>query len=524
MLLIKPPHALELLAKLGPTEVTTMPENITSNSVNTSSITVYAARDEEVSTKETPKFVDWDGPDDPRNPRNWSFRHRWAATAVVSLFTFMSPLASSMVAPALPQITKEFQLKQGSVLEAMTVSVFVLAYAIGPLFLGPLSELYGRRFILQGSNLFFLAFNIACSRAQTSSQLLAFRFLAGLGGSAPLAIGGGTISDLWAPEERGMAMSLYSLAPLTGPALGPVAGAWIAEKTTWRWVFYSTSIADGIVQLVGLWYLTETYAPTLLAAKARALRKSTGDDTICTVHEHKRKGVSTWSFIASSMLRGIKFLLFDPVMIVMATYMAVIYGTMYLQLTTFASLWTTKYGQSVGIGGLHYLFMGAGFTLGAQIGSRLLDRIYKRLKKRNNGVATPEMRLHLLGIGSFMFPIGLLIYGWTAEHRVFWLVPDIGVLIFCIGMIASFLCIQTYIVDTYGLHAASAIAALSSLRSVAGFAFPLFAEDMFSTLGIGWGNSLLALIALVVGCPAPFLFYRFGPQLRALARSNRVPT
>ncbi|KAG8755599.1 hypothetical protein FRC11_005916, partial [Ceratobasidium sp. 423] len=446
--------------------------------------------------KEKPSFVDWDGPDDPKNPRNWTFRHRWAATAVVSLFTFMSPLASSMVAPALPQISRELNLEQGSILQAMTLSVFVLAYAVGPLFFGPLSELYGRRIILQGSNLFFLAFNIACSRAKTSSQLLAFRFLAGLGGSAPLAIGGGTISDLWAPEERGMAMSLYSLAPLTGPAIGPVAGAWIAERASWRWVFYSTSIADGVIQLVGFWYLTETYAPAILAAKARALRKSTGDESVCTAHEYKRRSTSTWKFISSALFRSIKFLIFDPVTTAMATYMAVLYGTMYLQLTTFASVWTQRYGESIGIAGLNYLFMGAGFTLGAQLGARVLDRIYKYLKERNGGVPTPEMRLPLLAIGSFMLPVGLLLYGWTAEYRVFWLVPDIGVFIYCTGIIASFLCIQTYIVDTYGLHAASAVAAVSSFRSIAGFAFPLFADKMFTALGVGWGNSVLALIAL----------------------------
>ncbi|KAB5589196.1 MFS multidrug transporter [Ceratobasidium theobromae] len=298
-----------------------MSGSVTPNSSSISSVTVYATRDEEASVKESPKFVDWDSPNDPQNPRNWSFQHKWVTTVLVSLFAFMSSLASSMVAPALPQIAEEFRLERGSTLEAMTLS-------------GPLSELHGRRLILQGANVFFLAFNIACSRAQSGSQLLAFRFLAGLGGSAPLAIGGGTLADVWTAEERGMAMSLYSLAPLSGPALGPVAGAWIAEKTTWRWVFYSTSLADGIVQLVGLWYLTETYAPTLLAEKARILRASTSDDTLCTVHEHKRKGVSNWSFITSSLLRSIKFLLFDPVMTVMAMYMAVIYGTMYLQLTS----------------------------------------------------------------------------------------------------------------------------------------------------------------------------------------------
>ena len=78
--------------------------------------------------------------------------------------------------------------------------------------------------------------NLACGFAQSKNELIAFRFLAGLGGSAPLAIGGGVVSDLFDAEHRGQAISIYSLAPLLGPVIGPVAGAWIAEKSTWRWV------------------------------------------------------------------------------------------------------------------------------------------------------------------------------------------------------------------------------------------------------------------------------------------------
>ena len=67
-------------------------------------------------------------------------------------------------------------------------------------------------------------------------MLITFRFLAGLGGSAPLSIGGGVIGDLFDAEHRGQAISIYSLAPLIGPVVGPIAGAWIAERSTWRWV------------------------------------------------------------------------------------------------------------------------------------------------------------------------------------------------------------------------------------------------------------------------------------------------
>jgi len=81
-----------------------------------------------------------------------------------------------------------------------------------------------------------LVWNTACGLARSKNELIVFRFLTGLGGSAPLAINGAVIGDLFDPEHRGKAMSIYSLAPLLGPAIGPVAGAWIAEKSTWHWV------------------------------------------------------------------------------------------------------------------------------------------------------------------------------------------------------------------------------------------------------------------------------------------------
>lgn len=131
--------------------------------------------------------VDWDGPDDPENPKNWPNKKKWAATITVSFFTFISPVSSSMVAPALSSIAAEFNVTD-QVVSQLMLSVFVLAYAVGPLFLGPLSEIYGRVIVLQLSNLFFLVFNIGCAVSQTKVQMIVCRFFAGLGGSAPLAV------------------------------------------------------------------------------------------------------------------------------------------------------------------------------------------------------------------------------------------------------------------------------------------------------------------------------------------------
>lgn len=130
--------------------------------------------------------------DDRENPKNWSISKKWAVTITVSLFTFISPVSSSMISPALTKIAKELNITS-QVESELSLSVFVLAYAVGPLCFGPLSELFGRAYVLQCSNLCYVAWNLGCGFAQTSGQLIAFRFMSGIAGSAPLAIGGGVL-------------------------------------------------------------------------------------------------------------------------------------------------------------------------------------------------------------------------------------------------------------------------------------------------------------------------------------------
>ncbi|KAI1620780.1 major facilitator superfamily domain-containing protein [Exophiala viscosa] len=275
-------------------------------------------REKSVRSIKDPNLVTWESPEDPENPKNWTDKQKWAATLIVSSFTFISPVSSSMVAPDLIKIGQDLGINS-EVERSLTLSIFVLAYAIGPLFLGPLSEIYGRVIVLQLSNLFFLAFNIGCGFAQTQGQLIAFRFLSGLGGSAPLALGGGLLSDCWRADERGKAISIYSLAPLLGPAVGPIAGGYIALKTTWRWCFWSTSIVDAGVQVLGLIYLRETYAPKLLANKAEKLRHETGNPDLHTEWEHPDRTLV--KVLKSSLIRPFRMLGTQPIIQALAIYM-----------------------------------------------------------------------------------------------------------------------------------------------------------------------------------------------------------
>jgi MFS family permease len=296
--------------------------------------------------------------------------------------------------------------------------------------------------------------------------------------------------------------------------LGPIAGGFIAEHTSWRWVFYSVSIVDGLIQVMGLFLLRETYGPRILRDRAKRIRKETGDTTFQTEAEMLKKTLS--QVLRSALVRPFRLLLTQSIVQVLACYMAYVYGIMYLVLSTFPGLWTSKeyYNESIGIGGLNYISLGLGFWFGSQICAPLNDRIYKRLKARNNGIGRPEFRVPLLGVAAVLIPTGLFIYGWTAQTHCHWIAPNIGAVLIGAGSIISFQCMQTYMVDAYTRYAASALAAGAFLRSLAGFGFPLFAPYMYDKLHYGWGNSVLAFIPIGIGIPAPIFLWKFGETLR----------
>ncbi|KAL9610375.1 MAG: hypothetical protein Q9167_004915 [Letrouitia subvulpina] len=123
---------------------------------------------------EDPNIVDWDGPDDPENPLNWSVAKKLAAIGIVSMITLLSPLASTVISPAAPEVMKTFH-STNETLGAFVTSVYILGYAFGPLVIAPLSELYGRVGVYNVCNFVFLVFSIACAIANNLSALIVDR-------------------------------------------------------------------------------------------------------------------------------------------------------------------------------------------------------------------------------------------------------------------------------------------------------------------------------------------------------------
>ena len=255
----------------------------------------------------------------------------------------------------------------------------------------------------------------------------------------------------------------------------------------------------------------------ILERKADQIRKETRNPDI---RSKLASGNPAKQVITQSIIRPVKMLVTYPVVTLMCFYIAFLYGALYILFTTFTFVFEDNYNFSATSAGLSFLGSGVGSFMGLAYGGTFSDRAIR--KKQALGQApTPEDRLpFLLTIpAAFSLPLGLFIYGWSAEYRIHWIVPEIGTAIIGFGMITVLMCIQTYLVDAYTIHAASVTAANASLRSALGGLLPLCGLKLYDSIGLGWGNSLLAFIALAMA-PLPIVFRIFGARLRNLSSSK----
>ncbi|KAJ5933762.1 hypothetical protein N7454_006091 [Penicillium verhagenii] len=457
-------------------------------------------------------LVGWDGQNDPNNPQNFPASKKWGLLLLVSAITFVSPLASSMFSPAVSYVGKDLKIDDETLL-SFSVSIYLLGYAAGPLLVAPMSEIYGRRPVLSCGNWFMCFWQIGCALAPNITTLVICRFFAGIGGSSPLTLGAGVIADLFPIEKRGIATAIWSLGPLIGPTVGPLAGGFIGETIGWRWVFWVLLIV-GVVVTLGIEFLNkETYAAVLIRRKTERLNKELGRNDLRSVYTPKEDHVSVRSALKHGLRRPFTLFIESPIVALLSVYMAVVYGLLYLFFTTISTVFMEKYGWTTGVSGLAYLGIGIGFMIGLAVNAATSDRIVMKMTKRNGGKYEPEMRLPMMIFFACFVPISFFWYGWTTDKGVFWIVPIIGMAPFGFGLMGLYIPVQTYVIDSYPKYAASANATLTTVRSLVGALLPLAGPKLFSSLGLGWGNSLLGFIALAF-VPIPIIFSRYGQRIR----------
>lgn len=163
-----------------------------------------------------PNIVSWDGPEDPANPRNWPKARKLTNVVLVSLTVLYCNLATTMFAPGAAVMQREFGFESENV-EILTITIASLGFALGQLFVPPLSEVFGRMPIYRASAVLYLGFTAGCARSTHVAEFLVFRLCTGLAAASYMSTGGGTVADLLPKEERGVAMAIFTAGPLFGP-------------------------------------------------------------------------------------------------------------------------------------------------------------------------------------------------------------------------------------------------------------------------------------------------------------------
>ena len=381
---------------------------------------------------------------------------------------------------------------------------------IGPMMFAPLSEIFGRRVIYGTTLLLAVIFIIPCALAPNIQTLLVCRALDGIAFSAPMTLVGGTLADLWRTEERGVPMAAFSAAPFLGPAIGPLVGGFLSDAAGWRWLYYIQLIMAGVVYILITFTVPETFAPTILAKRAKKLREKTGEKNHVTEQDLDLRPFT--ERLRIFLIRPFQLLFGELIVFLVSLYMSVLYGLLYMFFVAYPIIYQGGKGYTAGITGLMFIPIALGILASAAC-APLVNKHYLTMVKKHNGSPPAEVRLVPMMISCWFIPIGLFIFAWTSYPRLSWVGPAIGGFPVGFGFLFLYNAANNYLVDSYQHQAASALAAKTFLRSFWGAAVVLFTTQMYARLGYQWASSLLGFIALAC-CGIPFVFYFFGARIR----------
>ncbi|KAL4738491.1 major facilitator superfamily domain-containing protein [Aspergillus similis] len=459
--------------------------------------------------------VDFEGPDDPLHPQNWSLRAKLISSILACSGTLIASLNSANFSPAIDQASREFDV--GKEVISLGTALFVLGFATGPIIWAPMSELIGRKLPLVIAILGEGIFTVGCAAAKDVQTLIICRFFAGVCGASQLTVVPGVLADLYNNTYRGVAIALYALTVFGGPFVAPIAGGFtVSSRLGWRWTLYIPAILALAVGALSILFLRETYPPCILVAKASDIRKKKpGNWAIHAEQEAVELEVAV--LVEKYFTRPLRLLVTEPVLLLISLYMSFIYGLVYALLQAYPYVFEHIHGLRPGLAGLMFV----GLIIGIVVALCFILSQHARYTKQlaeNGNVPVPEWRLRPTKLGAPVFALGLFWFGWTGfTPRIHWAVPAAAGIPIGFGILCIFLPCFNYLVDAYLPVAASAVAANIMLRSAFASGFPLFTRQMFEKMEVQWAATLLGCLAVVL-VPIPFVFRALGPRLRHGAR------
>jgi MFS family permease len=301
---------------------------------------------------------------------------------------------------------------------------------------------------------------------------------------------------------------------------GPIVGGFVGEsnRVSWRFCEWITLIISGLVLFLVVLFQPETYAPILLKWKAAHLRALTGDDRYCAEVEIREETFSRR--ICTALHRPFLLTFREPIIMLVALYLTIIYIILFTFLDGYTFIFTDIYGFSQGITGLAFLGIGMGLCFA----SLLVPLIYmwarrdlKEIKAAGGNRLPPEFRLWFAIFGAPAVPISMFWLGWTAYPSISCWCSLVATVLFGFGILCIFISCYQYIIDSYEVFAASALASITLIRYVVAGGMIEVAIPMYSKLGVHWTLTIMGAISTLM-VPVPYLFYIYGTKIRGKSR------
>jgi multidrug resistance protein len=287
----------------------------------------------------------------------------------------------------------------------------------------------GRKPMFLVTGVLFVAFQIACALTPTYAGMLVCRFLVGCMGSTFSTMVGGVVSDIYHAKDRNTAMALFAGAALFGTGFGPLVSGFLAQHTTWRWIFYLQIILDGLVVLLIVLLFKETRGSVLLSRKAKVLNQwygeleaegyygmmmPTGTDSSKTAPQRIRWKVksdeeraSIGRMISISLYRPFHLLFAEPVVFFFSVWISFGWAILYLLFSAVPLIFETSHGFTIEQSGSVFAAVSIGGIISTVI-SIYQDRVARRFmsESRRHFLDSPEGRLYFSCIQSTLLPIG----------------------------------------------------------------------------------------------------------------------
>nr|WP_234424100.1 Bcr/CflA family multidrug efflux MFS transporter [Enterobacter bugandensis] len=168
----------------------------------------------------------------------------------------LMPLSIDMYLPALPVISAQFGVPAGSA--QMTLSTYILGFALGQLLYGPMADSLGRKPVILGGTLVFAAAAVACALAQSIDQLIIMRFLHGLAAAAASVVINALMRDIYPKEEFSRMMSFVMLVTTIAPLVAPMAGGAVLVWFSWHAIFWILALAALLASAMIFFFIDET--------------------------------------------------------------------------------------------------------------------------------------------------------------------------------------------------------------------------------------------------------------------------